>query len=251
MYKIFFSFFSLIGVFFSFQTLHAKMLHAILVADTVHDLCSVTKPDLHHWQKELKVIAQHTQMILKEKIFSDSAFCKEEVQKYLQKLSVNQADAVIFYFSGHGYRTAKKETPWPFLTFEFYKPGLDIQWIADTIRSKKPRFALVMSDCCNNYEENGRFGTETKQIQINLRQSPPHYAGYQQLFSRAKGCIVISSCSEGQFSYGSHLGGLYTQCFFTSLNRELKEETPSWKNLLQRANGYIQHIQRPVCQVYR
>jgi hypothetical protein len=251
MNKILFFLFCLVGTFFPFKTIDAKMLHAILVADTVHDLCSVTKPDLHRWQNELKVIAQHSQLILKEKIFSGPAFCKEEVQKYLQTLVVNQADTVIFYFSGHGYRTAQKKTPWPFLTFEFYKPGLDVQWVADTIRSKKPRFALVMSDCCNNYAENGLFETQTKQIQINLHQLTPHYMGYRQLFSRAKGCIVISSCSAGQFSYGSHLGGLYTQCFFTSLNRELKEESPSWKNLLQRANGYIQHIQRPICQVYR
>jgi hypothetical protein len=229
----------------------AKTLHAILVADTIHDIGSVTWPDLCHWQNELRVITQHTQMILKEKIFYGSDFSKEKIKSYLKSLTVNEKDSVVFYFSGHGYRTSQKKTPWPFLTFEFYKPGLDIQWITDVIRSKKPQFALVISDCCNNFMEMGFFGSETKNIQINLRQFPPFYPGYDQLFCKAKGCIVISSCSAGQFSYGSRFGGLYTQCFFTSLNRELTEKKPSWKHLLERANGYINHIQRPVCEVYR
>jgi hypothetical protein len=233
------------------QTMVAKTLHAILVADTIHDITSITGPDLRHWQQELRIITQHTKMILKEKIFSGQEFSKEKIKSYLKDLSIAEKDSVVFYFSGHGYRTKTKQTPWPFLTFEFYKPGLDIQWITDTIRSKKPRFALVMTDCCNNFMELGFFSHETKNIHINLPQFPPHFPGYQQLFNKAKGCIVISSCSAGQFSYGSRFGGLYTQCFFTSLNHELTEKEPSWKHLLQRANGYISHIQCPVCEVYR
>ena len=229
----------------------AKTLHAILVADTVHEICNVTRPDLRRWQKEVRAITQHTKTTLKEKIFSGSEFSKEKIKNYLNHLTVEESDSVIFYFSGHGYRTKQKKTPWPFLTFEYYKPGLDVHWVANTIRSKKPQFALVMSDCCNNFMENGMFGKETKNILINLKQVAPTYAGYTQLFCHAKGCIVVSSCSEGQFSYGSHLGGLYTQCFFNSLNRELQEQKPSWKHLLQRANGFIRHIQRPICQVYR
>lgn len=233
------------------QSLLAKTIHAILVADTIHDIRSVTQPDLCRWQKELRLIAQYTQMILKEKTFSDSEFNKEKIQQYIKNLSIQESDAIIFYFSGHGYRTFQKKTPWPFLTFEFYKPGLDIQWVASTIRNKKPQFALVMSDCCNNYMEYGFLGNVTKNILMNLKQAPFQHSGYKQLFYNAKGCIIICSCSEGEFSYGSHLGGLYTQCFFNSLSRELNEKKPSWKHLLQRANGFIRHIQRPICEVYR
>lgn len=240
-----------LSLFLHVQTATAKTLHAILVADTIHEIRSITWPDLCHWQKELRLIAQHTQMILKEKTFCGSEFNKENIKAYLQGLNIENKDSIVFYFSGHGYRTAQKETPWPFITFEFYKPGLDIQWIADTIRGKNPQFALVMTDCCNNYIEEGLFGRETKHIHINLRKLNPYYPGYQQLFCNAQGCIVISSCKEGQFAYGSQFGGLYTQCFFTSLNRELIEKKPSWRHLLKRANGYISHIQCPVCEVYR
>lgn len=251
MNNIFLLVLSFFAFFWPIEVLFAKTLHAILVADTIHDIRSVTQPDLSRWQKEVRSITKNAKMILQEKIFSGANFSKEKITGYLKNLKIEKNDAVIFYFSGHGYRTMQKKTQWPFLTFEYYKPGLDVHWIANTIRSKKPQFALVMADCCNNYMENGMFGKETKNILINLKQVSPKTSGYTHLFSNAKGCIVVSSCSQGQFSYGSQFGGLYTQCFFTSLSRELHENKPSWKNLLQRTNGFIGHIQRPLCEVYR
>lgn len=233
-----------------FGMLEAKTLHAILVIDNIHDIRSITRADLKRWQKELRLLTQETQMILKEKTFSGVDFTKQKIVDYIENLSPDPSDTILFYFSGHGYRTADKKNPWPDITFEFYKPGLDLQYIVTTIRNKKPQFALVMADCCNNYIERG-FNNATKNIIIKLRQQAPYLPGYEQLFCKAKGCIAVSSCSAGQFSYGSHLGGLYTQCFFTSLSRELIEKKPSWKNLLQRANGYIHHIQQPICKVFR
>lgn len=233
------------------QEIFAQTLHAILVVDTVHEISHVTRTDLERWQKELRSIAQHTQLNLNEKIFSGDNFNKNKTAAYLKDLKVNDSDAMLFYFSGHGYRTFQKKTRWPFLTFEYYKQGLDIQWIIQTIRDKNPRFALIMSDCCNNFMENGLFGNETKNVMVNLNQVSPQFSGYTHLFCHAKGCIVISSCSEGQFSYGSCFGGLYTQCFFNSLYHELQEASPSWKHLIQRANGVIRKIQRPMCEIYR
>ncbi|MFI0434610.1 MAG: caspase family protein [Parachlamydiaceae bacterium] len=251
MTKCFFLFLSFFWFLWFDNAIYGKTIHAILVADTIHEIQHVTQPDLYRWQSEVRLIATHSKMSLKEKIFAGQEFNKEKIKGYLKHLKIEKDDSIIFYFSGHGYRTLSKKTPWPFLTFEYYKHGLDVQWVVNTIRSKQPQFSLVMSDCCNNFMENGMFGTETKHVIVNLKETAPEYSGYPQLFNNAKGCVVISSCSEGQFSYGSDLGGLYTQCFFASLKKELKEKKPSWKRLLERANGLIGHIQRPICEVYR
>ena len=233
------------------QPAFAKTLHAILVADTIHDITAVTRPDVNKWQRELRVISKHTNMDLKEKVFCGKDFHQDKVAAYLLNLPIQGDDTVVFYFSGHGYRTFQKKTPWPFMNFDLSGKGLDVQWIADTIRNKNPQFALIMTDCCNCYAERGMFGDHSKDITVSLQTLAPHYPGYNQLFCNAKGCVVISSCSAGQFSYGSHVGGLYTQCFFNSLNHELAQPNPSWKGLIQRAYGYINHIQKPVSQVYR
>jgi hypothetical protein len=232
------------------KNLMAGTLHAIFVGDTLKEMADITRPDMERWQKEVKIISKYTKMGLQQKVFVGRQFNKNDVSLYLQRLSLKKEDAVIFYFSGHGYRTMDQKSPLPTLTFQFYEPGIEMQWVVDKIRNKKPRYALIMSDCCNNYLERG-FNNPTKKIQIKLRLNQPNYFGYDHLFGKAKGCIVISSCSAGQFSYGSHFGGLYTQCFFACLNRELKEEKPSWRNLLRRCNGYIGHIQRPIVQIFK
>ncbi|WP_039357975.1 caspase family protein [Candidatus Protochlamydia amoebophila] len=230
------------------QMISAATLHTILVADTIHDINSITVPDLARWQKELQMIAQSTHMILKEITFEGKRFRKQLIIDYLKNFSVNHDDAVVFIFSGHGYRTRDKKSPWPFLIFELDKHGMDLKWIDETIRSKKPRFSLVLGDCCNNYIEKGFLG-ENKNIFVNLRLVETNPSGYNQLFCRAKGHIIVCSCSPGNFSYGSPFGGLYSQCFLVSLNREISQKFPSWKKVLERANGYIQQVQIPVCEI--
>lgn len=242
--------FCLITLFSFKSNLYAKTLHAILVADTVHDIRFASMTDLARWHKEINVIAKHTNMALKEKVFRDCEFRSNHLASYLKNLQVAPDDTVVFYFSGHGYRTEDKKTRWPFLTFELYKPGLDLQWIVDTIREKKPKFALVLADCCNNYVERD-YNNAGRDIRVDLRNWMPCYEGYERLFSDAKGCVVIASSSEGQFSYGSVHGGLYTQCFFTSLNHEIASQSPSWKQLLQRAYNYISRVQNPIVQVHQ
>lgn len=229
--------------------LEAKTLHTIIVADTIHDITLITQPDLKSIQEEMKIIAQHTDQTLKEKIFAGSEFSKQKLINYIKNLKVKSDDSVVFYFSGHGYRTKEKKTSWPFLSFELYKVGLDLKWIADTLWDKKPRFALVMSDCCNEFSEKNVV-RKTKNILINLHKTTPKYVGYKQLFCNAKGCVVVTSCSEGEFSYGSVFGGVFTRCFLISLNKEIAEPKPSWKNLLKRVCSYVNGIQKPICQIY-
>lgn len=239
-------------IFFNFfvSTVTAKTIHSILVTDNIHDISFITQADLRILQAELRTISKHTGSILKEKTFCGSEFRKDQVIHYLKNLTVESTDSIVFYFSGHGYRTKDKKTPWPYLSFELYKIGLDQQWIADTIWKKKPQFALILADCCNNFAEKG-IQRETKHIQINLHRKAPQYSGYKQLFVNAKGCVVVCSSSEGQFSYGSQLGGVFTQCFLASLNKEIAEPKPSWKNLLERTCSYIKQVQKPICKIYK
>lgn len=232
-------------------SLNAKTIHSIIVTDTIHtDVSAITAADLKNMQDEVRLAAKYSDSVLKERIFIGSEFNKDLVAKYVANLKVDSSDTVVFYFSGHGYRTYEKDTPWPYLSFDLFKVGLDMHWVAKTIWSKKPQFALILSDCCNNYAENG-FNRESKNVYINLHKKNPKFSGYKNLFGNAKGCVMIASSSAGQYSYGSKYGGLYTYCFLVSLNKEICEPNPSWKSLLKRASGYIKHIQKPICYIYR
>jgi hypothetical protein len=232
------------------ERVEAKTLYAILVADSIHDITMITKPDVRRLQQELKVVATHTKVDLKTRIFSDREFRMDKLIGYLQSLKVNSDDLVVFYFSGHGYRYSQQKSPWPNMMFDPRRPGINLEYIAKLVWNKKPQFALIMSDCCNNNVEQGFFGNASKSIDVRLRKKTPYFPGYHDLFTNAKGCVVVCSCSAGQFSYGSSCGGLFTQSFLVSLNHELGQQSPNWTRLIQRASSYINHIQKPVCQFY-
>lgn len=226
----------------------AKQLHAIIVADTRSDMGSITMPDVKQLQKELRSVAKHTKVNLKETVFSGPTFNRVAFKAFLQGLSFESSDTVVFYYSGHGYRTVTKDSPLPYLAFDFNRSGVDLQWVVHTIWNKNPQFALIMADCCNNYVEAG-FRMHTKNIRINLHNIPPTPEGYKRLFAQAKGCVVMCSSSEGEFSYGSPYGGLFTQCLLSSMNKEIAKPTPSWKSLFLRASSYLEHIQKPIYQI--
>lgn len=234
---------------FNSGTVFGKTLHTILVADTVNDIGFATGPDLKQLQKETRAIASYSQMSINEKIFWGSEFEKSRVESYLNQLKVDSTDTVIFYFSGHGYRTHQKTTRWPNLNFDFYKPGLDFKWVIDTIRSKKPQFSFIVADCCNNYIEDG-CDNRSRRLEVDLYPQKPNYAVYRQLFAHAKGCVAVCSSSEGQFSFGSHLGGLFTKCFLTQLTRESNQKNPNWNHLMNKTFTLIKKVQKPICEIY-
>lgn len=226
-----------------------KTLHTVLVADTVNEIGFATAPDIKQIQREMRVIAQKSQMKINEKIFWGSNFDKRYVESYLTQLNVDSTDTVVFYFSGHGYRTYQKITHWPNLNFNFNQPGMDLKWVIDTIRSKNPQFAFIVADCCNNYIEQGADARPTS-LQVDLHAKTPRYAAYTQLFANSKGCIAVCSSSPGQFSYGSKLGGLFTKCFLTQLTHESNRTDPNWKHLMDKTIHLIQKVQKPICEIY-
>lgn len=234
--------------FFTVSEIQAKTMHAILIADTVNNITEITKPDIAIVQRELKQAAYYTKLHLKEKYFYGRDFNPNKVMSYIQQLKIEPSDVIVFYFSGHGYRTQNKSTHWPNLNFEFNQPGLDFKILADAIKAKNARLSLIFADCCNNFVEQG-FEPTPKAIDVNLPLKKINPQGYRRLFLEARGCIATCSSSPGEFSYGSHFGGLYTQCFLASLNHELANPNPNWKNIISKASSYVKHIQKPISEM--
>jgi hypothetical protein len=217
---------------------NARQFHSIMVVDTTCNIGYFTAQDLKHVRMEGQRIAKLTNMQLNEKIFAANTFNRQMLLDYLQKANITPEDTVLFYFSGHGYRTYSKDTMWPVLSFGHTQQGVDLYSVAKLIKSRNPRFALILADCCNNFiEQPYPNGGPTGGLWMH--DNPPYAQGYQSLFHNSKGMVVISSSRPGQFSYGCEIGGFYTNYFLMSLNEELYCANPNWEHILQRASEYV------------
>ncbi len=82
-------------------------------------------------------------------------FSKSNVLKAMDRLRPKPNDIVIFYYSGHGFRTKNKPSPYPMFDLRgkkgqnYLTESLSIDSIYSLIRKKGARMNLIIGDCCN------------------------------------------------------------------------------------------------------
>lgn len=226
---------------------YAGEVYAIIIADTTaENIDKAIKEDLKTIRGKVNVIARYIEMPLKELAFDGDNVKMDIVLPQIEALSFQPDDLVIFFFSGHGYRTnSKGDNPWPNLYFSKEKMGIDYLSIVQKLADKNPRLLLAVADCCNN---------------VMMEQfAPPMYPkfhmsslrsrikdNYRQLFVESSGVIVVSSSKAGEFSWALEVGSLYSGVFFESLQHEVSGyDMPSWQTILDRAAYAIQEHQNP------
>ncbi len=60
--------------------------------------------------------------------------------------------------------------------------------------------------------------------------------GYQRLFLKQSGYIVISAASQGEFSLAGNDGGMFTNQFLNVFYANVNTSSPSWKTIMQQAS---------------
>jgi len=210
-------------------------LHAVIVADTSDGSIgqSVSK-DLKHMEDFINSVARHTGLSINGGAISGSSFSKSNILSAVNDLPVTDGDVVWFYNSSHGDNDNSNK--WPDIDAD--DGFLPINKIADIIRGKNPRFAVVIADVCNKYL--GRSGRLSARIEGNPQN-------YKELFLNYQGNILVSSSKQGQFSWGNpQIGGLFTDQLLRELETELtSSDKPNWNQLMSRATQEITQAREP------
>ena len=83
--------------------------------------------DLQNIRDEALRISHLTGMPIREISFQGYELNVKAVLNSLNSLKIKNDDVLIYYFSGHGYRTpSKKDNPWPYLFFS--KSGFAVDY---------------------------------------------------------------------------------------------------------------------------
>ncbi|MFQ5729717.1 MAG: caspase family protein [Waddliaceae bacterium] len=238
----------LIAFLFPFLRGECADVIAILCCDTcAEEIGDATCEDLKNMRAEVRRIAMYTESDLKEVVFEGQDLFPAKVMSLINGLSCHPDDIIIFYFTGHGYRTSSKEgNPWPNLFFTISKTGVDYDKVGKMLISKKPRLLWTIADCCNNYAGKKEVPFETKKSLYSKSVKHRVEKNYKKLFLESDGLIMIASSEAGGYSWCNSRGALYTCALLESIQVEThKHKKVSWEAILERSASSVSEYQKP------
>lgn len=230
------------------QKLHAADLYVLLVGDThSQDIREASCNDLKNMHEEALRIAEYTHYTLKASFFSEG---KNGIKllKALNKLSPKKEDIVIFYYSGHGYRTSSHGTnPWPYLDFPSDHQGMSFQNVINHLSDLKPRLTILIADCCNWAIP---YGISPPPLLKGHKPQPVSTErlkkNYQQLFCKKAGVIAIAGAQPSQASYCKAYGSFYTLSFLSGLHEVVQRSSDvNWKSVLSLTENNLKERLKP------
>lgn len=232
-------------------------LHVIIAADTLSEnIRPGTIKDIKQMKLEIRQISRYTDLKVKQQVFDEYDATSSSVLAAVRGLAINSDDVVLFYFTGHGYRTPSKgDNPWPNFFFPANSTGIDMSQVAEYLKKKNPQLVIIIGDCCNNVlSDDGappiqqldrRHTTAAKSIQAN----------YRKLFLETTGVLLMSAAIKGEVAYSSRSGAIFTNALSRSLAKTVggSSENATWQMVLDRAAAYsnsdLNHPQHPQYQL--
>ncbi len=230
---------------YSFHQLGAADFHVILVGDALSmDILQATKSDVEKIKNEVQIIAKSGNYKLKLTVFYDKKPIAADVLQAIKNLQPKPDDLVLFYFSGHGYRTPLNgDDPWPNLDFPFEHKGICFKGIIELIKEKKAGLSIILADCCN-WKIPQQTAPPILKSHPSFVTSKQKRLNYRSLFCATSGVIAIASARAGKPSYCTIQGSFYTNSFLTSLQEVVgrQKSEVNWSAVFDGAYGEMKTV---------
>ena len=221
----------------------ASQFHAVIVADTDSDLSAEVKQSIALVEQSAKKSARALRAPYCPHILTGKEATPERVLETVSQLDAGD-DYLLFYYAGHGFRGALKESPWPNLYFTRVDEALQLETVVDLAAQKGARAAVVIADCCNARHFIDPDEIEPPALDFNHLPLKPHHLDQSQLFAENSGVLVLASCSPGERAWIIQQGGLFTLYLFDS--GWGKTDSPDWAQQWDAIGLALQGIQTPL-----
>lgn len=228
---------------------NAANLIAIIASDTLDTKIGASvQADFDHMRQQMQKAANYTGLSLKETLIKGDANTPQVLLQKIKEIKATKDDVIVFYYSGHGFRTQSKgDSPWPNLYFshsgkkdsygQFDGEGLKYELVMLKLMEKNPRFLLTMTDICNSFISESyappmvnRAFFAAAAPEAKIREN------YRHLFLEEAGMINLTSAKIGEYAWGGSRGGEFTNAFIDSLANETQyAQLANWHTVIDNA----------------
>lgn len=171
---------------------------------------------------------------------------KANVQQAVDNLTPGANDIVVFYYSGHGFRTLGENKAYPNMKLKTFHTNrqdvldnsLNIEDIFLAIKKKGARFNLVMSDCCNDdIQSTNISGTKPGKTRGSGIEWSENNVRALFLDKKPVSILVTAALSGQRAASNKNFGSFFSYFFKTSLEDYVSrsKNNVSWEQLLQDA----------------
>lgn len=196
----------------------AKDLYVIFIGDTLDRTVGMaSKSDILQFNRVANRIAKATDLKIQKILLVGLEAVSLTLFEKIDHLPITSEDIVIFYFSGHGYRTEAKHGLFPYIYLGVEHQGVDLDIICQRIKLKNPQLLISFVDCCNNFIPVSPHTAK----EIQSQEIPQvEKAAFKKLFLNSKGHLMIASANPGEFSWCTPMGSYATNAFLQALKQE-------------------------------
>lgn len=225
----------------------AANFHVLLVGDTKSNLREQVVADLSMMHEQSIQLARAVGAAPKIRVIRENQVSRNEILTAVDRLNLQPDDYLLFYFSGHGFRTEQKKSKWPNLYFPEVDQYIALDEIIEHLKPKKMKFGLIVADCCNNSFAQEWPDTEEFDFQTQERRhiSP----SIRNLFENSKGLLVVSASEPGTYAWASDEGGILTCALLDGMSYSQYHPSKNWRALMSEIQYKTEGIQRPQYQL--
>lgn len=225
----------------------AANLIAVLIADTKDDeIGKECASDFNKMVLLVERISKHTQLNLIDLKIKGSDVNPKKILEKIDSIQAEPEDVILFYYTGHGYRTKTmgSNPPWPIFEFPETNEGLESEYMMSKLEAKKPRLLLAICDCCNVFLKKHESVPDLVRA-VKPPRDKENSENYRRLFLETIGVIKIASAMPGEYSYTTEdeeeSGGKFTIAFLKSLRKGMiSSDPPTWNEIIERSADYVE-----------
>lgn len=239
-------------LFVTASSLNGQTLHAINFANTIdRNIGKSCEVDYNRFNNEVAEIATYIDYNVEFYTYAGEDCSRENLLNTIKNMRCSSNDIIIFYYSGHGVRNPKDESPFPQMCLKYgaYDEAkfVAVHTVVEMLEKKNAHLTLVLTDCCNSESEMVSSKSLLASAKGISKYEESYAVNYRKLFLEQSGTIVATSSMIGQTSGCNVLvGGFFSYVFYENLHLAgIGKKKASWESIFSNIKSDLVGKQEP------